>query len=131
MNEEQYLIMKVKSASREDHLVMLYDLLLQDIDEAEISLSGKGGSVDLAQAGFAVARAINVLTELNRTLDFRFNPGLCSQLNGLYVFFTRELSAALKEANPVLIQNIIPMITGLRDTWAQARDLVNNQAQAA
>ncbi len=119
MNQrQQYLQIKVSNASQEDLLIMLYDGLIQYIEEAIESLHGP---VDKFRVANRIAWSIDILTELNRTLRQEANPELCTELKRLYLFFTRELSAALDELNSTRLEAILPLIQDLREAWDTAK----------
>ncbi|MES2310364.1 MAG: flagellar export chaperone FliS [Verrucomicrobiota bacterium] len=116
-----YLQGQIETSSPSQQVVMLYDGLIRFCNEAKQSLSGENG--DQLEAGAqSVKRATDILTELNSALRHDVFPELCTQLSGLYLFFTEQLSKAVRENSAKPIQEILPMIENLRDSWKQAEE---------
>ncbi len=65
-------------------------------------------------------RCIDILSELSSSLHHPAAPELCAQLGELYRFFTRELYDALHQRQPDKVRAILPLLRGLRRTWAEA-----------
>lgn len=116
-----YLKGQIETSSPAQQVVMLYDGLIRFCNEAKNHLSGEDG--DQLEAGAkAVKRATDILTELNSTLKHEVFPELCTQLSNLYLFFTEQLSKSVRENSAKPIQDILPMIENLRDSWQKAED---------
>lgn len=115
-----YLEQTVNSASPGQLLVMLYDALIQQAEMAETEIASPAAPRDPSKAAVAVARCIDIITELSASLRHDFDPALSGTLSKLYCFFTRELSAALDELESQRVRNILPLLRNLRDSWSQA-----------
>ena len=125
-----YLESQIKNASPGQLLIMLYDGLIQNAEQADAEMTSPETSGDAVSISSAVSRCINILTELNTCLDYSVDATLCGTLSDLYRFFTQELSEAFSQRDPKRVRNILPLIRGLRDTWVQA-DRKANQVQFA
>ena len=127
-----YLESQVKNAAPGQMLIMLYDGLIQQAERADSEISSPENLNDPSPASLATSRCIDIMTELNRSLNFDVDPALCSRLSGLYRFFTREFSEAFSKREPKRIRDILPMIRDLRNTWFEADRRANRfQAVAA
>jgi len=116
-----YLKGQIETSSPAQQVVMLYDGLIRFCLEAKAHLSGENG--DQLEAGAqAVKRATDILTELNSALKHEVFPELCTQLSNLYLFFTEQLSKSVRENSAKPIQDILPMIENLRESWQKAED---------
>ncbi len=97
---------------------MLYDGLLRFSNEA----------VDSMRAGLPAAhsidRCIRIVTELNLSLKFEVAPQLCHQLSNLYEYYVVQYSKAMYQHKPELVEEIVPLITMLRDAWVDAEKQV-------
>jgi flagellar secretion chaperone FliS len=125
-----YLESKVSNASPGQRLIMIYDCLIKNAEKADAAITSPENPHDLTPAADAVTGCIKAITELSATLQFNFDPSLCSTLSGLYRFFAREFSEALNRRDPRKIRAILPLIRDLRDTWVEA-DRRAGQLQAA
>lgn len=115
-----YLEAQVNNASPGQRLVMLYDGLIQFAETADSEMSAPENTGDPMPVGSAIARCIDILTELSTSLQPSIEPKLCAQLHDLYHFFTRQFSEAFDHREPKKIQAILPLIRDLRNTWAEA-----------
>ena len=95
----RYKQASVLSASREQILLMLYEaaikftkLAIQAIDEKKI-----------AERGTNIIRALDIVIELQATLDHKVGGELAAQLEQLYVFMIEQYTKAniIGEAEPL------------------------------
>lgn len=114
-----YLQGQIATSTPSQQVIMLYDGLLRFCNDAKTYLSGDNGD-QLQEGAEAVKRATDILTELNSSLKHDVFPDLCTQLSNLYLYFTEQLSKAVRENSAKPIQEILPMIEGLRNSWAEA-----------
>lgn len=129
---EAYLVAQIQSATPNGLIVLLYDGLIRFSQEAEEKLQEATSNPSTFKiAAAAVQRATNILAELASSLRPEYAPELCTRLSGLYGFFTQELSRSLRDRDPAIIGKIIPLITELRNAWAEAEFLAPNQTIAA
>jgi flagellar protein FliS len=115
-----YMDSQVSGATPGQLLIMLYDLLIEHAEAADVELSAPESPTKFAAAAKEVTFCIKVLTELTASLRHGENPTLCATLGGLYEFFTREFYAALDEGTPDKVRKLLPMIRELRVAWASA-----------
>jgi len=121
-----YLETQIKNASPGQLLIMLYDGLIQNAENADTEISSPGVVHDPTPASRAIARCIDILTELNTCLRHSVEPTLCATLSDLYLFFTKEFSQAFDKREPKRIRAILPLIRDLRGAWFEA-DRRSNQ----
>ena len=115
-----YIESQVKNASPGQLLVMLYDELIIQAENAESEISTLSPNGDISVAAKAVSRSINILTELNTCLNHGVDPKLCATLSDLYLFFTQQLSEALSLRQALKVRDILPLIRRLRGSWCEA-----------
>ncbi len=117
--DQVYIANKVKTATPIGLIILLYDGLIRFALDARDGFE-EGTTQSVIDAMNKVTKCTNILNELNMSLNHEIDPDLCRKLSGLYTFFTLELSRALKERDPSVIDNIIPMIEELLDGWQKA-----------
>jgi flagellar protein FliS len=117
---DYYLEAQIKNATPGQLLIMLYDNLIKSAEHADAEISVAENPDTLAQASKSVSRCINIMTELNRSLNHSVDPGLCKTLSALYLYFTKEFSGAFDTREPKRIRKILPLIRELRDAWFKA-----------
>lgn len=115
-----YLESQIKNATPGQLLIMLYDALIDHAEVAEREIESPADPSDALLAARSITRCIDILTELNTTLDRNVDPVLCANLSDLYLFFMKEFSEALERRKPGKIRAILPLIRDLRRSWYQA-----------
>ena len=123
-----YIESQINNGTPGQLLVMLYDGLIQQAENADAEISSPEMARDPAPASRAVSRCIDILTELNTCLRHSVEPTLCATLSDLYLFFTQEFSHAFDQREPKKIRAILPLIRSLRSAWYEA-DRRANQFQ--
>ncbi len=122
---QQYIQIKVKNTSREDRLIMLYDAMIDYLEEAQICLGRGASAADRARGASLITWSIDILTELNGTLRHDKNPKLCNQLSALYLFFTQELADSLVQCKTSKITSVLALVTDLRSAWVEAKAITS------
>jgi flagellar protein FliS len=100
-------------------ILMLYDGALLALDRALLGF----GCTDIAERNMAIhnnlQHALDIVRELNSSLDLEAGGQLAHTLAGLYAFFERRLIESNLKKSRVGIDEIIPMLQQLRDAWFQ------------
>ncbi len=117
----RYAAVKVTTASPGQILVMLYDGLLRFLREARAAIDAKAP----AKVGERISRALKIIENLLSSLDPKHSPLLCERLQGLYVFCMQHLVRANIEQSGEKIDDVIRLLSPLRDAWATAVAEVN------
>jgi flagellar protein FliS len=125
-----YVESRVKNASPGELLVMLWEALVENAEQAEAQIAAPAGSPERSTAARSVTRCIDIVTELSSTLRPEIDPGLCATLSSLYCFFAQEFSEALRVYDASKVGAILPLLRDLRQTWTKAQN-VSSQAQFA
>jgi len=93
-------------------VLMLFDGALSALDRALLGF----GFTDIAERNSAIH---NNIRELNSSLDLEAGGELASTLRSLYSYFERRLIATNLKKSRQGIDEVIPMLKGLRDAWFQ------------
>ncbi len=125
-----YLESRVKNASPGELLVMLWEALVENAEQAEAQIAAPPGSPERSTAARSVTRCIDIITELSATLRPEINPDLCGTLSNLYCFFTHEFASALSAYDAARVAAILPLLRELKQAWAKAQNMAS-QAQFA
>jgi len=118
MNSYQnvYFQNQVKTANREQILIMLYDgtiLFLRQAREA-----GENAKQIIKRE--KVGKVINILTELSNTLDFENGGDMAIQLDSIYWYLIRELIRSNTQDDPEPLNVAERILVDLRDGWIGA-----------
>jgi len=111
---EAYRQTHVQSRSPLELIVMLYDGALRFLRETEEAMT-RG---DLVAKREALNRALAILTELQSTLNIDQGGQTAASLDSLYTYMIARLTEANLQKKPALVQEVITLLTGLRDAWA-------------
>lgn len=110
----------IKTATRGQLLIMLYEAAIQHLKRAETSIDAK----DTAAKGVAVGKAHDILNELMNTLDHEVGGEISLNLERLYAFMIEQLIAAntagMTEDAKVKIQTIQKLLQTLLEGWRVA-----------
>src|SRR5262249_13174383 len=100
-------------------VLMLFDGALRSLEKALLGFS----YTDVAERNVAihnnVHHAVDIIRELNCSLDLEAGGQLASTLRNLYAFFERRLLHSNLKKNRKGIEEVMPMLRQLRDAWHQ------------
>ncbi len=111
---QAYQQQSVMTMTQGEMLLKLYDETIKQLSAAEIFM----GEGSIEKTNQALQKAQKIVNHLRATLDFQYE--ISNQLAALYDYFVRQIVAANIKKDVALIQEILPMVTELRDTFAQA-----------
>jgi|tagenome__1003787_1003787.scaffolds.fasta_scaffold19955966_2 flagellar protein FliS len=111
----RYMNDAVSTVSPAKLVLMLYDRLVKDLEDAEEAISGR----QVATASDKLVHAQDIIMELHSGLNVEVwsgGPGLAS----LYLWFHGELIRANVAKDAKLVATVRKQIEPLRDAWHQA-----------
>jgi flagellar secretion chaperone FliS len=94
-------------------IVMLYDGAVKFLNRAIKSLEEN----NYAEKGKYIAKAQDIINELNAVLDMDTGGEIAQNLRQLYCFMIRRLSEANIKKDPRLIQDVIDLLEELNQGW--------------
>jgi len=109
-----YTESSVLTAPPERLVVMLYDGAIRFLSQAAVALRAQNGRVFLDR----VQRGEAIITELNLTLDMRQGE-VAERLRAIYQFCNVHLTAATVEGDPRKIDDVVRLLSELREAWQQ------------
>lgn len=115
MNPYQvYKNQSVMLAPPEELTLMLYNGCVKFIGQAEIAIHNR----DIPKANEYIQRAQDILEELMSTLDMSYE--ISKSLMSLYDYMIRRLIDANIAKDTGILEEVLNLVTELRDTWAEA-----------
>jgi len=111
---EAYRQTMVQSRSPLELVVMLYDGALRFLKETEDAMR-RG---DLIAKRDALSKSFAILSELQSTLNVDQGGQTAESLDSLYIYMINRLTEANVQKNPAPVQEVITLLSGLRDAWA-------------
>jgi flagellar protein FliS len=113
---KKYLEAQIRTASKEQLLLMLYDGAIQNCLNAIDLLVEK----NLEKASEKLMKSQNIVAELISSLQFDKNQEVSKNLAALYGYVYIQLMEGNIKQNTQAIQNSIKILSTLRETWVQA-----------
>ena len=104
----------VLTAPPERLVVMLYDGAIRFLNQSAIAMRAQNGRVFLDR----VQRGEAIISELNLTLDMSQGE-VAERLRAIYQFCNMHLAAATMEHDPKKIDEVVRLLSDLREAWQQ------------
>jgi flagellar protein FliS len=114
------------TTSQGEVVVLLYDGALKFLTEAKECLAVK----DMAGKGNCISKTLDVLQELEGSLNLERGGDLARNLRGLYAFCAKHLVQANLKKRPQMIDEVIKIIAGLRNAYAEIVNTPEGRAAA-
>ncbi len=111
---EQYKMQSVNTMTSGERLLLLYDELLKRLTRAQLALEEE--EYEIFER--AVVRSQEIVQYLNHTLNMEYSISM--DLRRMYEFFLFELSRLQAGRNPVVIEELKPLVSELRDAFKEA-----------
>jgi len=123
---QKYQQQSVMTMTPGEMLLKLYDEVITQLNAVRQFNEDK----DYPGANASLKKAQRIISYLNQTLDFQYE--ISGSLSALYDYFLRRLVEANVHKSNEPIDEVLPMISDLRDTFAQAdRNSRSGASQAA
>lgn len=107
----RYYETQIKTATPEELTMLLYNGCIRFLKQARICIESK----DYEGKNTQITKAINIIDELQSTLDMKYE--ISSNLSALYDYFKERLIYASMQLNIDVLQEVIDLVIELRDTW--------------
>ena len=111
---EQYKVNSINTMTKGELLIMIFDELIKKLNRSIVLIENK----DFEQSKIQLDKSKKIINHLIVTLDEQYE--IAPNLIELYMFFNRELIKAAGYNDAKYINEIMPMIKDLRNTWAEA-----------
>jgi flagellar protein FliS len=98
-------------------VLMLFDGALRSLDRALLGFNCTEVGERNAAIHNNLQRAVDIIRELNSSLDLEAGGQLAETLRNLYAFFERRLLESNSKKTRKGIDEVVPMLKQLRDAW--------------
>ncbi|MBI4795051.1 MAG: flagellar export chaperone FliS [Deltaproteobacteria bacterium] len=112
---KQYVSTQVSTADRLQLVVMLYDGAITFLNQAKEKMAAQ----DAAGKGLYLGKALDIIAELNASLNFQEGKEVAANLFHLYNFMTAHLTRANLNWDAAALDDVIKMLGQLRDAWEE------------
>lgn len=112
---------RIMTTPKEELTLMLYDGCIRFIKAAILAMDDK----QYEKVNENIIKAENIITELMSTLDMKYE--ISNNLYNLYDFVYRWLIQANIKKDKKYLDEVLPIVQDLRDTWSEAIKLARNK----
>ncbi len=121
-----YLQTQVTTTSPGDLLILLYDGAIHFLNKSKEYLAVN----DVAQKGIYISKTLDIINELDSTLNLDKGGDLAANLHNLYFFCSSSLVMANLKKDAKKIDEVIKILGGLRSAYAEIVALPEAQLAA-
>lgn len=112
---QAYFQTQVTTTTQGDLLILLFDGALKFLKQAKERMAAK----DYAQKGILISKALDVLGELQSSLNAQKGGEIAENLRKLYLLCSTKLLMANMHMNQDLVDEVVNILSGIRDAFAQ------------
>ena len=116
--EQKYLETSIATASKEDLIIKIFDVLIIAAQQAHEKLTTDRD--DITGIHKALLRAQRACSLLMGSLDMEIGGELAKNLFRVYEFWHHELVMANMQKDAVRVERLLPYFRDYRDTWNTA-----------
>jgi flagellar protein FliS len=120
----QYKENSILTSTPEELTLMLFNGIVKFIMQSQLAIEEN----QLEKANNAILRAQDIITELQSTLDTRYEISKSMAL--LYDYMQRRLIDANVSKDSKVLDEVLSYATELRDTWVQAMKIARKESKA-
>ncbi|WP_027339040.1 flagellar export chaperone FliS [Halonatronum saccharophilum] len=119
---QKYKSTKYETASPEKLLLMLYEGGIRFAKRGKIAMEKK----DIQEVNKSLQKVQQVINELMVTLNMDKGGEISQNLYSLYEYINRRLIEANIKKDPLILDEVINLLTELKEGWEEASKKVNN-----
>lgn len=114
---QQYKAQTVNTMTQNEILILLFDELIKRLRRSKICLEN-----DLADKFEQdMTRAREIVSYLIKILNMNYE--ISHELYDMYIYFNQQIAYALTGKDIAYIDDLLPMVIEIRDTWVEAAKL--------
>ena len=113
-----YVAQQITRASPAQLVHMLYDRAINCLKASQRAIEAK----DIQARCNANVRAMEIIQHLGDTLDLELGGEIARNLQEIYMFSLRHLMDVDRNNDPKPAQDVIDLLTPLRDSWKELAD---------
>jgi len=121
---KNYIQTQVSTTTQGDLVIMLFDAALKYLHQAKEKIVEK----NYAQKGILISKALDILAELQGSLNINKGGDLADRLQKLYFFCSSRLLTANLKMDVTKIDEVVGILSGLRDAFSEANAMVTTKA---
>lgn len=111
---EQYKKTSVNTMTKGELLILLFDEAIKKLNQSKLLMEQS----DFENANISLEKTRKIFNHLIVTLDDKYS--LSKDLADMYMFFISQIIKASSTKNVQFIDDILPIVKDMRNTWAEA-----------
>lgn len=115
---QAYFATQVTTTSQSDLLLMLYEGAIKFLNQAKAKIDEK----NYAQKGILISKAMDIIGELDSSLNSERGGEVAQNLHQLYFYCNARLLRANMDMNNTLVDEVIRILTSLREAFEIIKD---------
>ena len=124
---QAYLQTNIATNSPGEIVIMLYDGAIKFLNRAKEQIDKK----DYAGKGISISRSMDIINELNESLNIEKGGVLAENLHKLYFWCITRLAMANLKMDTSIIDTVIKVLAGIRSAYVQIQSMPEAQATSA
>lgn len=117
-----YRKVQINTASPLQKVVLVYDGIIRKLEEIVNIFATDDSPKYIERVNNTVQETKRIILELQLAIDMDNGGEVAISLDNQYVFWLEQLHEANVKKDPKFINDILPLVTTLRDTWKTAAD---------
>jgi len=113
---KEYQNSQISTASRGRLLIMMYEGAIKFLGQARKKMQQK----NFSEAGVFLSKSFAIISELMNTLNFEQGGQIAVNLQRLYRFMLYHLTQANLQKEPKLIEDVIALLSKLKESYSEA-----------
>lgn len=111
---QQYKEQSINTMTKGEQLVALFDEALKNLHYGSMMLKNE----NYVTSAKCTLKCKNIFHYLDAILNENYS--LSDDLSQLYLFFNQEIVKAEVQHDPAILDELVPLVEDLRNTWAEA-----------
>jgi flagellar protein FliS len=120
--QERYMSTQVGTSDRLKLVVILYEGAISFIKQAGMKMEKR----DAAGKGQFIGKALDIIAELNSSLNFQAGGNVARNLSRLYNFLSKHLTQANINWDQKALQDAVTILERLKDAWVEVSIKIKN-----
>ncbi len=112
---QHYISTQVSTAEPLKLVVMLYEGAISALRQAKEKMAAQ----DAGGKGLCLSKALDIIAELNASLNFQDGKEVAANLFHLYNFMTAHLTRASLEWDQKAVDEVMGMLISLKEAWKE------------
>jgi flagellar secretion chaperone FliS len=112
---QAYLKTQVTTTTKDHLVVLLYDNAINSLEKAKLKMAER----DFAQKGILISKALDVISELDCSLNTQKGGAIAQNLHALYVYCSTRLLTANMNMDATILEEVGGILSKLKSAFEE------------